>query len=116
MIMTLWNLANTGFTARLASRQLSCRQQGASGSNLAFSAVRDCKAAATHSAKGHDPEVLGVVVLCLHSLVMACCMPILGPSQQQLYSLPNLADFQAALPVQHMQLCSDQWYDVCLDA
>ena len=37
--MTLWNLANTGFTARLASRQLSCRQNGASGWNLAFSAI-----------------------------------------------------------------------------
>ncbi len=43
-MMTLWNLANTGFTARLASKQLSCRQDGASGWNLAFSAVRDCKA------------------------------------------------------------------------
>ncbi len=49
--MTLWNLAKTGFTARLASRQLSCRQRGASGWNLAFTAVRDCKAGAKHSTK-----------------------------------------------------------------
>ena len=26
VMMTLWNLANTGFTARLASKQLSCGQ------------------------------------------------------------------------------------------